>query len=252
MAAPRKAKAKTAPKARKTTAPKSAKKQKQASAAVDKDLIKVCLCDRGQDAETPWAVDLGPATGKVPKGSRRVRLVNVPFFHAKPTWGDTIVVSPVEDGLLTWDAKGVAWSKIATRIDEDGGRYAMIVDYIPRSNDRTGDVAFAALSKACHDGHSDLRDAKLVCEGAYGPQDDRAGRVYLAVVDELEPEDAMARLTAAKLPCELVQIHPPPPKATKAKAKPKAKAKAKPATAKRTRAGGTKRAPRKAARRGTR
>lgn len=210
------------------TAPKQGAKAAKAGAD-DKQLIKVCLCNRGQDAETPWAMDLGPATGKVPKGSRRVRLVNVPFFHAKPTWGDTIVVSPVEDGLLTWDAKGVAWSKIDTRIDEDGGRYAMIVDYIPAAGDPTGDAAFAALAKACHDGHADLRDAQIVCEGAYGPRDDRAGRAYLAVVDELEPEDAMARL--AGLPCELVQIHPPPPKAkakAKAKAKPKAKAKAKP------------------------
>ena len=48
--------------------------------------IKVCLTNRGEDQETPWAHDLGPAPG--PKGSRKVRLVNVPFLHAKPTWGD--------------------------------------------------------------------------------------------------------------------------------------------------------------------
>jgi hypothetical protein len=215
--------------------------------------------DLGEDSETPQALDLGPAGGKAPKGSRRVRLVNVPFFHAKPTWGDVVVVSPVEDGLLTWDAKGVAWSKIGTRIDDDGGRYAMIVDYVPAGGDSDGDAAFAAIAKACHGTRKDLQDAQIVCEGAYGPSDNGPGRVYLAVADELEPEDAMAQLHAAKLPCELIQIHPAvtkpkaKPKAKAAKAKPPAKAKAKPkASAKGTRASGSKPAPRTAARRATR
>src|SRR5450432_1792453 len=74
--------------------------------------IKVCLTNRGEDQETPWAHDLGPAPG--PKGSRKVRLVNVPFLHAKPTWGDVIVVSPVEDGFPTWDRDGVPWTKVGT------------------------------------------------------------------------------------------------------------------------------------------
>src|SRR5512135_3100314 len=99
--------------------------------------IKVCLTNRGEDSETPWAHDLGPATGK--KGSRRVRLVNVPFLHAKPTWGDVIVVSPVEDGLPTWDRDGAAWKDIGKRIAEDGGRWAMILDYTPHPGDPTGD-----------------------------------------------------------------------------------------------------------------
>src|SRR6267142_2013750 len=90
--------------------------------------IKICLMNRGEDSETPWAHDLGPAD-RGAKGSRLVRLVNVPFLHAKPTWGDAIVVAPIEDGLPTWDRDGVPWNQLATRISQDGGRWAMIVDY---------------------------------------------------------------------------------------------------------------------------
>jgi hypothetical protein len=47
--------------------------------------IKVRLTNQGKDTETPWAQDLGPAPG--PSGSRKVRLINVPFMHAKPKIG---------------------------------------------------------------------------------------------------------------------------------------------------------------------
>jgi hypothetical protein len=201
--------------------------------------IKVCLTNRGEDSETPWAHDLGPAPG--PKGSRRVRLVNVPFLHAKPTWGDVIVVSPVEEGFPTWDREGVTWAKIGTRIAEDGGRWAMIVDYTARAGDRTGENAFRALAKACE-------AADIVCEGAWAP-DERPGRVYLAVKLETTPEAAMAMLRAAAVPCELTQVHPAPsaPKASGVrrqasatkqteKTKSKAQAKAKPQPKKKTKA----------------
>jgi hypothetical protein len=162
--------------------------------------IKVCLTNRGKDVETPWAQDLGPAAGK--KGHRRVRLVNVPFLHAKPTWGDVVVVAPVDDGLPTWDRDGVAWKQIGTRIDEDGGRWAMIVDYVPRADDVTGDVAYAALTASCE-------AADIVCEGAWGPGK-KPGRVYLAVRIERVADEVMKVLAAAKLPCELIQVHPSP------------------------------------------
>jgi hypothetical protein len=173
--------------------------------------IKVCLTNQGDDTETPWALDLGPA----PNGARKVRLVNVPFMHAKPTWGDTIVVDPVEDGFPTWDRDGVPWERIDTRIAEDGGRWAMIVDYAPHPDAKN---AFDALVRACaeHD---------VVCEGAWGPRDGKPGRVYLAVTGELDDAALMKRLRAASLPCELIQIHPAP--ITKPVAKPVApKAKA--------------------------
>jgi hypothetical protein len=69
--------------------------------------LKVCLTNRGKDTETPWADDLGPAPSPpAPRGSRLVRLVNVPFLHAKPTWGDIIVVVPT-DGPPVWDRDGL-------------------------------------------------------------------------------------------------------------------------------------------------
>ena len=175
-----------------------------------------------------------------------------------PPGGVPAAAVGVSDGSLTWCANFVSWGKIGTLIDADGGRYAMIVDYIPAADDPSGDAAFAALSKACHGKRADLQSAQIVCEGAYGPRDGKAGRVYLAVVDDIEPEDAMAKLVAAKLPCELVQIHPevdPPKKKAKAAAKKPTKKKPaaqkkKAASSKGTRAKGTKRGPRTAKRRG--
>lgn len=137
--------------------------------AGEPELIKVRLTDRGEDSETPWAHDLGPAPG--PPGSRKVRLANVPFMHAKPTWGDVIIVTPVDDDFPLWDRGGVPWEQIATRIAEDGGRWAMIVDYVPH---RDSADAFRALAEAC-------AEIEVVCEGAWGPREGTPGRAYLAV-----------------------------------------------------------------------
>jgi len=167
--------------------------------------LKVCLTNRGEDTETPWALDLGPAPG--PSGARTVRLINVPFMHAKPTWGDSIVVTPVEDGFPTWDRNGIPWSQITTRLAEDGGRWAMIVDYAPHPDAKD---AFGDLARACaeHD---------VVCEGAWGPRRGEPGRAYFAVSAELSDADLMKALRAADLPCELIQIHPEPQIRPKAK-----------------------------------
>ncbi|HSD90960.1 MAG TPA: hypothetical protein VLB44_25725 [Kofleriaceae bacterium] len=172
-------------------------------------LIKVCLTNLGEDTETPWAYDLGDV-----RGGKKVKLANVPFMHAKPTWGDTIVVKYV-DGMWTWDRDGVPWSKVGTRIAEDGEHWAMIVDYDPHPGE---DDAFGALAKAC-------RDGDVVCEGAWGPEGAKPGRVYLAVPDEMSDVQVMAKLRARELPCELVQVHPAPPvkkkKVVAAKKRPK-------------------------------
>ena len=168
--------------------------------AKDPELIKVCLTNKGEDTETPWAQDLGPAPGA--GGSRKVKLVNVPFMHAKPTWGDVIVVSPVREGFPTWDRGGLPWKQIGSRIVEDGGRWAMIVDYHPHDG-TDPDQAFSALRGACDGVH-------LVCEGAWGPHDGDPGRVYLAVPKDLVAETVMQRLTEAELPVQLIQVHPEP------------------------------------------
>ncbi len=177
--------------------------------------MKVCLTNRGKDTETPWADDLGPAPASAPPGSRLVRLVNVPFLHAKPTWGDTIVVTPDDGGVLTWDRNNVAFARVDTRIHEDGDRWAMIVDYMPHPGSPDADRTYAMLARACaeHD---------VVCEGAWGPRNGDPGRVYLAVKDALSDADLMRALRGAELPCELIQVHPTPSRAS-AKKKPAAK-----------------------------
>lgn len=168
-------------------------------------LIKVCLTNQGEDTESPWAQDLGPAPGIA--GARKVRLVNVPFMHAKPTWGDTIVVLPTKN-QLTWDRSGVKWAEIGTRIVEDGGRWAMILDYLPHA-DITAPDAIGALAKAC--------DAeRIVCEGARSPRDGNPGRVYLAVPKDSTVDAVMTRLTAAGLPMQLHLVHPEPRKPQRA------------------------------------
>ena len=175
--------------------------------------IKVCLTNGGIATETPWADDLGPAPG--PSGTRKVRLLNVPFLHAKPTWGDVIVVSPNRGGLPTWDRRGASWRELTARIAEDGGRWAMIVDFVP--HDDTGSaVAFRALSEACGE-HG------IVCEAAWPAKPDTPGRAYLAVEHVRSDADVMAALRDAELPCELIQVHPAAAKPRKKPAPRKAK-----------------------------
>src|SRR5438477_1813682 len=98
--------------------------------AVQENLIKIKLTNRGADEETPWAEDLGAAESHglhAPPGSRVVRLANVPYLHAKPTHGDVVLVSPNATGELAWDRDGLPWTQIPSRIHHDGGRWAMIL-----------------------------------------------------------------------------------------------------------------------------
>lgn len=178
-------------------------------------LIKVLLQDRGEDAETPWAEDLGAFRGK--KGARKVRLVNVPFLHAKPTYGDVIVVEPdSEDQMLVWDAQGVGWKDIGTRILEDGGRYAMIVDYAPGKGVEAR-TAYDAIGVAA-------RAQKIVVEGCFAPREGKPGRIYLAVADAITPAAAMKLIKAIEVKVKLTLVHPKPKK-RKPKPKPKPPAK---------------------------
>jgi hypothetical protein len=158
-------------------------------------LIKVRLTNEGADSETPWAHDLGRV-----EGGRKVKLVNVPFMHAKPTWGDTIVVKEIKGDFPTWDRGGTPWGKISSRILVDGGRWAMIVHYEPHPD---GKDAFKALDKAC-------LDHDIICEGAVGPRNGRPGTAYLAVPVALSDTHVMKALRDEELPCELTQVHPKP------------------------------------------
>ena len=163
-----------------------------------KRLVKVALHDRGKDVETVWAEDVGAAQ----RGpGRLVRLGNVPFVHAKPTYGDLLVVEH-DPALkwLAWDANGVPFNRILTRIAEDGGRYAVIVDYevTPRSDVRE---AFKALDLAGE-------WSNIAVEGLRAPRNGKPGRAYLAVPYDMKPGLVLKRLRARKLPMSLTLVHP--------------------------------------------
>lgn len=163
--------------------------------------IKVCLTNGGEDRETPWAHDLGPVPGR--KGSRKVRLVNVPFLHAKPTWGDVIVVTP-RRGALTWD-------RASAPILVDGGRWAMILEYAPEDvadGEDEEDPCFDALAQAC-------AELEVVCEGSFSPKGRPRGRAYLAVKQGTTDKAVMNHLVRAELACQITQLFPEPAKAVK-------------------------------------
>lgn len=160
-------------------------------------LIKVRLHDRGEDSESPWAEDLGPLPGA--PAARRVRLVNVPFLHAKPTFGDVIVVEPDADGVLSWD-RGGDFDDVDGRIEDDGGRYALIVDYAVAA-DADVNAEFATLCRAA-------RAADVMPEGCFGPRGEEPGRLYLAAPDALEPDDVLKVLREGGAACSLTLVHP--------------------------------------------
>jgi hypothetical protein len=160
-------------------------------------MIKVQLQDQGNHVETPWAEDLGPVGDD---GARRVRLANIPFLHAKPTYEDMILVTPNPDGFLTWDAEGVAWEQIPNRIEEDAGRWVMIVDYAPTAN-ADAQAVFSALDVAAE-------EIDVCVEGCSGPRDGKPGRAYLAVPAGMTAETVMAHLAEQQRSVDLTLVHP--------------------------------------------
>jgi hypothetical protein len=163
-------------------------------------LVKVCLHSEGEDVETPSAEDRGPAKGR--RGSRRVRIGNVPFLHAKPTYEDVIQVEPDDDygGKLTWDCRGASLEEICARLTEDSGRWAMILDYQPPDG-TTSQAAFTALDMAGE-------RVEIAVEGCYGPDSSRPGRAYLAVPGAMTIDAVIMTLLAANLPMKLTLVHP--------------------------------------------
>ena len=164
-----------------------------------KKLLKIRLHSNGRDVETPFGEDLGPTN--VP-GARCVRLANIPFLYAKPTYGDVIVVEPGEGGMLTWNSKRPGRdSKPAIPIAEDGGRFLMILDY--RANEAAHDsvTAFRVFVMTCetHD---------IIVEGCFGPKEELPGRVYIAAPRPMTVDSVMAMLDEANLPLDLTLIHP--------------------------------------------
>ncbi|MDO9280546.1 MAG: hypothetical protein Q7U06_01460 [Pseudomonadota bacterium] len=156
--------------------------------------IRILLHDNGEDVETMWAVPV-----ESPPGRTFVRLDNVPFLHARPTYGDTLEVAEDEaqPGWLSWNRAGCPFEEIPERLVVDGGRYAVIVDYT------CDDLArFAALTRWARE------SADLHGEGAYSPDDSRPGRLYLAVPYATAPDAVMAILGANPHGFSFVLVHP--------------------------------------------
>ena len=163
-------------------------------------LVKVRLHNRGEDVETPWAEDLGPLEGA--QSGRLVRIGNVPFLHAKPTYGDVIAVVPdPSDGVLEWDAAGVAFEDIGTRIAQDDGRWVAIIDYWPRLPDEDLEPVFKAL---------DIAGEKIdvVVEGAFARHNGRTARAYLAVPRPMTLQEVLDWLRSDVNEIEFTLVHP--------------------------------------------
>jgi hypothetical protein len=133
------------------------------------------------------------------RGGRRVRLDNVPFLHAKPTYGDEIVVVPGDDGFLEWD-RGDGDPDRGERIARDGGRYALIIDYMPPDLEAVQPTFEAICATA--------RSRDVVPEGCFGPRDGKPGRAYFAAPNTLTPPQLMSLLAGGVPDCAFTLIHP--------------------------------------------
>jgi hypothetical protein len=165
-------------------------------------LVKIRLHTCGEESETAWGEDCGPAPA--PPGARFVRLATIPFIHAKPTYGDVVVAAPEgPGGLLAWDTEGGSYREVAEALIEDGGRWTVILDYELASPSVDPDAASAALERACEAGG-------IAVETCYGPWDGEPGRVYLAVPGELQLDEVLAFLAGEEVPLVLRLVHPRP------------------------------------------
>jgi hypothetical protein len=168
-------------------------------------LVRVRLHNQGEDVETAWAEDLGPVPGST--SARLVRLGNVPFLHAKPTYEDVIEVRPDEaDGMLDWDSEGVEFQHIGSRIYQDAGRWATIIDY-QAGPDGDLKATFDALDIAGE-------KVDIAVEGAWARKDGRGGRAYLAVPRSKRVADVLAWLKSPAVNLTFDLIHPLSPGAT--------------------------------------
>ena len=177
-----------------------------------RSLVKVFLHDRGEDVESAWCAPAGPSL---------FRLVNVPFLHAKPTYGDVVAAERNDDGNWEWDRRGVAQTRIRERLHEDGGRYALIVDYT-----MWAEADLGALVQALEKKHD------IVGEGCFGPRGEEPGRLYLAAPRTLNPATVLAAVTTLGRGFRFKLIHPLPPARKKPAAKKPAKKPTKRAAAK--------------------
>ncbi len=164
-------------------------------------LVKISMHRDGEDVETPWAEDLGvdPACA----GNRLVRIGNVPYLYAKPTYGDVVSVSPSDDGRLEWNSHNKTYDEIVDLlIAKDGGRWVMIVDYAAAV---ASDASLADLFR-----QFDLaaESANIVVEGCYSDHEERTGRAYLAVPKTVSGDGAIKYFARAIEQLTLAVVHP--------------------------------------------
>jgi hypothetical protein len=162
--------------------------------------VLVRFQSRGQNVETAWAEDLGSVPAR--PGARRVRLGNVLCLHSKPTYGDVLVVErALPGGVLTWDSFGLPPSRIKERIDDDGGRYMVALEYSPDPPSRDAREVYRALSVAGD--HADI-----IVEGCLGPEKGRPGLACLAVPYRLRRIDVLRYLRRKNLPVTFRLVGP--------------------------------------------
>lgn len=156
--------------------------------------MKVRLHNQGEDVETTWAEDLGPIEGR--HAMRLVRLGNIPFLHAKPTYGDVIEVElHAADGIFEWDCGDVPFDTIGSRIYRDDGRWVVVVDYSPvnpavdiLASFREWDILAEQID--------------IVLEGP------TTGRAYLAVPVSMTLDAVMAWLGSSPAGLRFHLVHP--------------------------------------------
>ena len=126
-------------------------------------------------------VESGPAEPAGTFGPKRLfRLKFIPFAYATPTYDDIVVAAkdPALEGNWTFECPG-SDGMDAYELYEHGGRYAMVVDYVPGGDDR------GPWLPARPD---------IICAVASGATHHRAGRIHLAVPDGVSPNVVMTSL----------------------------------------------------------
>jgi hypothetical protein len=140
-------------------------------------------------------VESGPAEPAGSFGRKKLfRLKFIPVVYATPTYDDIVIAERDPRLADNWSFEcPQADGTDADDVYERGGRYAMIVDFIPGGDDRG----------AWFPGRSDIVSALAVA-----PTDGRPGRVCFAIPDDLSPEAALTALREAHPGFRFAQLPP--------------------------------------------
>jgi hypothetical protein len=102
--------------------------------------------------------------------------------------------------FLCWNSGGNPHEKLAQLIEEDGGRYALIVDFTLTALAKDAQTEFSALDRAGE-------ELDIAVEGCFGPKKGKPGRAYLAAPYAMKPPEVMIRLRSKHLPLILTLVH---------------------------------------------